>query len=179
MSNKLKVFLATVALLMTAVAVVYFYLTKSQSVDVSLDKGENYRIAGKYYEGKYGDRELEKVFGQMRTLLEEEAIRGELTVVYYGDPQTETGRIKNFIGILPETGSQIPDSLEVRTFSPENTITVRVHSHPSIMPRPNRIKEIMEEEAQTKGYELDSIFMEKYLGNEDIVVIRHLSKASD
>jgi hypothetical protein len=179
MSRKLKAFLAIVVLLITVAAVAYFYLTKSQSVEVSIQQGQKYRIAGKYYEGKYGDRALEKIFSQMRSLLEEEAIRGELTVLYYRDPETETGRIKNFIGILPESGSQIPASLEVRSFSPENTITVRVHSHPAVMPRPNTIKEIMEEEVLSKGYELDSIFMEKYLSNEDIVVIRHLSKAAN
>ncbi|MGB3183829.1 MAG: hypothetical protein WBB45_20720 [Cyclobacteriaceae bacterium] len=179
MSNRRKAFAGIVVLIVLAAAVGYFYLTKSQSVEVTVDPGKKYRIAGKYYEGFYGDRKLEDIFGEMRRLIENREIEGELAILYYGDPTDERGMVKNFIGILPEPGSEIPSSLEVRNFSPESTITVSIHSHPTVMPRPNKIRKMMEEEATKQGYALDSIFMEKYLGNEDIVVMRHLYKASD
>lgn len=168
-----------VLLVLIAGAAGYFYLTKSQSVNVRLEKGEKYRIAGKYYEGKYGDRQLEKIFGDMRTLLQQGDIAGELAVLYYGDPHNETGKVKNFIGILPEQGAKIPESLEVRTYTPDHTLTIAIHSHPLVMPRPTRVRSMMEDEAEQNGYELDSIFLEKYLGNEDIVVMRHLRKAGN
>ncbi|MFA0961684.1 hypothetical protein AB9P05_07745 [Roseivirga sp. BDSF3-8] len=177
MKKKVFVILGLVALLALAALAGYYYLTQSQSIELSVEPGEKYRIAGKYYEGRYGDRKLEMIFSEMRQLVQANNLKGDLAILYYGNPREERGSVKNFIGILPESGSDLPDSLEVRTFLPDYTITARIHSHPAIMPRPNHIREMMEEKAREMGYELDTIFIEKYLGNEDIVVMHHLSKA--
>lgn len=179
MSNKIKALIGIILLGIVGAGVAYFYLTQSQSVSLEVKKGEKYRIAGKYYEGKYGDRELEKVFMSIRGLKENESMPGDLAIVYYGDPLKEKGKVKNFVGIVISDTQEVPDTLEIRTFSPEYLITADIHSHPAVMPTPDDIRERMEEVATEKGYELDSIFMEKYLSNEDIVVVRHLSRAGN
>lgn len=167
--------LALLSFVLIVLLIIYYQLGGMKEVVVSKQAETNYRIAGQYLEGKYGDDKLKKAFLDSKKMIEEGEVKGVLSIVYYNDPEQEEGKVKNFIGIQLASVKHelsIPSNWEIREFGNVEVLRARIEAHPAVLPSPQSINNSLFKKAQEGNIKLSEIFIERFLSNRIIEVDR-------
>lgn len=151
-----------IALLLTAILIVYHQLGGFKEPEISFVNLHEYHIAGSYYEGKITSDKWKSLFIQIRDLEESDKFPGILTIVWYNEPEKEEGFARAFIGIQFKGDPEIPGGLEVRTLQMDGVVRATMKSHVTVMPNPQKIAREIKEWASIKQYPLQDILIEQY-----------------
>jgi predicted transcriptional regulator YdeE len=155
-------FFLLIALLLTAVLIVYQQLGGFKDPEISYLDIYEYHIAGIYYEGKITSGKWESLFFQTRDLIESNRLPGMLTIVWYNEPEREKGFARAFIGVKFDGVQDIPTGFEVRTIHMEGVIRATMDSHITVMPNPQKVTGKIKAWATERQYELQGILIEVY-----------------
>lgn len=164
----LKRVLIALVILFAIVAVIFYYkLGGSQPLEFKKASHPEFYIVGQYFEGKYHNPKIKKLFFDAKARAEREP-EAMLTIVNYGNDEKI---IRQFIGAGTLTPPvQVPDSLEVRTFPRHEVIFAEIASHNVVMPTPDEVLEKAQAFAKEYGYELDTISYETYISDRELKV---------
>ncbi|PTB90774.1 hypothetical protein C9994_16800, partial [Marivirga lumbricoides] len=86
--NKKFVILGLILLL---AVIIYYWLGGFKSIRKEIIKDTNITVLGFYYEGKIGSDSLQNLFEQARQLVLKEEYAKSIALVYYGEPNENTG----------------------------------------------------------------------------------------
>ncbi len=150
-----------IALVLTAVLIIYHQLGGFQHAEITYSKNELYQIAGFYYEGDIQEDAWETLFTATRKIIKERILTGTLTIVWYQEPD-DKGISKAFIGILYEGRPPIPEELEVRKIEMSGVVRATLRSHVMVMPGPQKVVSKIKAYAEKNNFELQAILIEKY-----------------
>jgi hypothetical protein len=167
--------LVILSALLLVLIIIYYRLGGFNEIEVDQVSFEHYHLAGQYIEGKYGDDSLRAAFLESKNLIESATIPGTLSILYYGEPEESTGKVKNFIGILVEdTTYRLPAGWGYRSLEAKKGLRARVNAHPIALPSPSTINKKLEEKAQEANEKLSEVFIERFISNRTIEVDRFL-----
>ncbi|MEX2336679.1 MAG: hypothetical protein WD555_05355 [Fulvivirga sp.] len=174
----LKRFFIALAVLLSIIAVIFYYkLGGSKPLTFKVTSHPTIHVMGAYFEGKYNDPQLEKLFFNARERAE--AIPGAaLTVVNYQNDQNHN-IIKQFIGSGTRIKPQhIPDQLELRTFARHNAISTTIAVHNAVMPTAETVSAEAKKIAKEEGYQIDSLSLEIYTSEWELKIIFPVKKGN-
>ncbi len=150
---------------------IYFILGGFKSIDKNLKENTETQILGVFYKGIIGSDSLQNLFMQARNIAETEANATSIAIVYYGDTNPETGAVNNFIGVTVEDKlSRKPEKWEYRVFKAEKSVKGCIEANVLAMPTPEDMLEELREYAKEKNMKADSVFIEYYLGPNNLCV---------
>lgn len=174
LTTKIKKYLYwTVSIVSCFVIVVSIYYSLGGFDEISVVKSGNniYNIAGKDYQGRIKNDSLNMIFLEMRDLVLNKRINGELCVINYRDADLTNGEAHQFIGILlGDEISEIPSGISVRAFKAETTFKVGLGMHPLVMPSAEKVEKKIALYAQKNGFELQNYSMEILYPDNSIMV---------
>ena len=146
-------------------------------MELSIEPAVFYQIYGKEYKGRNNSKELERIYQSTRELIETDFPNGILAIVndetQYND---EFNRVWYFVGIIldgQETG--FPEDYVTREFNSSKIIRASINSHNLVMPKPDKVRAMAKDLAESEGLKLSEFTVEKYLG-EGVIEIDFLIK---
>lgn len=150
---------------------IYYSLGGFNEITV-VESGNNiYNIAGKEYKGRIKNDSLNMVFSEMRELVLNKKINGELCVINYRDEELANGEVHQFIGILlGDEISEIPSGISVRAFQSETTFKAGLGMHPLVMPSAEKVEKKISNYAKEKGFQLQNYSMEILYSDNSVMV---------
>ena len=174
LSNNLKkYFYWIVSIISCFVIVMSIYYTLGGFEEIRVVKSSNnvYNVACKEFIGRIKNDSLSLIFSEMRNLVMNKKINGELCVINYRDQALESGVTHQFIGILlGDEISEIPSGISVREFKSETTFKAGLGMHPLVMPSAEKVEKKIYQFATENGYELESHSMEILYADNSILV---------
>lgn len=166
----LKRALIGLAVLLSIVAFIFYYkLGGNQPLEFKLVSHPEFYVVGEYFEGRYNDPKVEKLFFDAKARAE----RNEdytLTVINY--PAEQKGKIiKQFIGAgtlnKPDT---LLEDVEVKTIPRHQAVFTTINSHNFVMPTPEDVRSEALKFAESNNYNLDSLTYETYVSERELKV---------
>lgn len=149
---------------------VYYYLGGFNDLEVVKSNNNIYNVAGREFRGRITSDSLNTIFNEVRDLVLENKINGELCVINYRE-NLEKNEVHQFIGILlGDEISEIPSGLKVREIKAETSFKVGLGMHPLVMPNTGKVEEVIHEFAQQNGFSLESYTMEIIFSDNSILV---------
>lgn len=143
----------------------YYLLGGFQDIQISVEPGKSYRIAGKDYSGKNNSRELEKLFVEARQFVQ--ANKSSTTLVIVNDESkydAEENIVSYFIGaLLKNSDTSIKEDYSIKEYESGKVIRVLIDAHNLVMPKAEKIRRKALRLAQSEGLELSDLTIEKYL----------------
>ncbi|GAA5034627.1 hypothetical protein GCM10011506_29410 [Marivirga lumbricoides] len=167
--NKKFVILGLILLL---AVIIYYWLGGFKSIRKEIIKDTNITVLGFYYEGKIGSDSLQNLFEQARQLVLKEEYAKSIALVYYGEPNENTGEVKNFIGVQTDNTAikAKPYNWEYRKFKRNKSIMGCIEANVLAMPTPDDMVSELKSFALENEVALDSIFIEYYRGPNNVCV---------
>lgn len=172
----LKRFLIGLGTLLVIVAVIFYY-KMGGSQDLKFKKAilPAFYVVGNYFEGRYNDPEIKKLFFNAKERAEQEA-SAALTVINYGTNEDGT-LVRQFIGSGSlQKPEHIPDHLELRSLPRHEAIFTEIVAHNVVMPTPEEVLEEAKLFAWEKDYKLDTLSYETYISDRELKVTFLLKK---
>ncbi len=152
----------SIGLLLTAILIAYHQLGGFKEPEITLVEVRQYRVLGSYYEGRLSNVRWEDLFVTTRDLLGEGKVKGDLTIIWYNEPEEEQGFAKAFIGIrVDDTGFADPQ-LELREIKMNGLIRAELEAHNLVMPRPQKVIQAIRKYAREQHISLQDIVIERY-----------------
>jgi len=141
-------------------------ITKSKETDLLI------HIAGTEYIGKVGSDSLQLLFMQAKNLVESEETATAIAIAYFGEADTKTGQVHNFIGIAvgEEPIYDMPKGWEIKTFKRPVSVRGCIEASVLAMPTPDDMLQELKEYSKEQQIEVDSIFIELYPGPNQLCV---------
>lgn len=150
---------------------IYYYLGGFNEISVVKSGNNIYNIAGKDYQGRIKNDSLNMIFLEMRDLVSNKRINGELCVINYRDKDLANGEAHQFIGILlGDEISEIPSGIKVREFRSETTFKVGLGMHPLVRPSAEKVEKKISLYADDNGFALENYSMEILYSDNSILV---------
>ncbi|ELR70706.1 hypothetical protein C900_03479 [Fulvivirga imtechensis AK7] len=163
-----RILIALLILLAIVTFIFYYKLGGSQPLEFKKASHPEFYVTGQYFEGKYHDPKIEKLFFDAKARTEKEQ-GATLTIVNYGIHGDKI--IRQFIGTGTLTPpGQLPAPLEVRKFPRHEVIFTEIASHNVVMPTPGEVLKKARVFAEEYGYELDTISYESYISDRELKV---------
>lgn len=152
--------------------IVYAFLGGFKEVEKSVEEDVLVHIAGTEYKGKVGSDSLGMLFMQAKGLVESEATATAIAIVYYGEADTKTGAVHNFIGVAigDEMIYEMPDGWEIKTFERSTAVKGCIEANVLAMPTPDDMLQELKMFAIDKSLAVDSMFIELYPGPNQLCV---------
>ncbi|MGM0582347.1 MAG: hypothetical protein ACQETL_16835 [Bacteroidota bacterium] len=152
--------------------IVYALLGGFKEVEKSIDEDVLVHIAGTEYQGKIGSDSLEMLFMQAKDLVESEATATAIAIAYYGEADTKTGAVHNFIGVAigDEMIYEMPADWEIKTFERSTSVKGCIEANVLAMPTPDDMLQELKMYAVDKNVAVDSMFIELYPGPNQLCV---------
>ena len=129
----------TVGFLTVIFLIAYYLLGGFSPVTLELVQVNNYKLAGRYFEGSYRSDTIRIYFNEMKTLLQQGQLDGYPVIIYDQEPDGVRGLSKSFVGIELSDSLALPVNLEKREMRATQVIRVSKNAHISVMPGPNSI----------------------------------------
>lgn len=152
--------------------IIYAFLGGFKTVEKSIEEDVLVHIAGTEYIGKVGSDSLQMLFMQARNLVESEATASSIAIVYYGEADSKTAAVHNFIGV--EVGDEpiykMPNDWEIRTFKRPTSVKGCIEANVLAMPTPDDMLQDLKLYAKEKKMAADSLFIEFYPGPNQLCV---------
>lgn len=152
--------------------VIYAVLGGFKEVEKSIENDFLVHIAGTEYKGKVGSDSLQALFMQAKDLVESEATAISITIAYFGEADTKTGAVHNFIGVEleDEPNFKMPKDWEIRTFKRSKSVKGYIEANVLAMPTPDDMLQDLKLFAKEQNIAVDSVFIEFYLGPNQLCV---------
>lgn len=143
-----------------------------REVEKSIEEDMLVHIAGTEYIGKVGSDSLGMLFMQAKDLVESEATATAIAIVYYGEADTKTGAVHNFIGVAigDEMIYDMPKGWEIKTFERSASVKGCIEANVLAMPTPDDMLQELKMYAIDKNMAVDSMFIELYPGPNQLCV---------
>jgi hypothetical protein len=150
----------------------YAFLGGFKSIEKSVENKPLIHIAGTEYKGKIGSDSLQILFMQSKDLVESEETATSIAIVYYGEADSKSGAVHNFVGVVvgDKPVYQMPANWEIKTFKKNNSVKGCIEANVLAMPTPEDMLEELKSFAKEKNLETDSIFIEYYPGPNQLCV---------
>ena len=150
---------------------VYYSLGGFNDISVVTSGNNIYNVAGKEYKGRITNDSLNTIFSEMKEMVIQKTIHGELCVINYRDGTLEEKEVHQFIGVLlGDEISEIPGGIEVRKFESVLTYMVGLGMHPLVMPNSQKIEKLIREQASKDGNVLYDYSMEILFPDNSVMV---------
>jgi hypothetical protein len=152
--------------------IAYALLGGFKEVDKSLEEDVVVHIAGLEYQGEIGSDSLQTLFMQAKELVESEATATAIAIAYYGEADTKTGAVHNFIGVAigDEMIYEMPTGWEIKTFTRSTSVKGCIEANVLAMPTPDDMLQELKMYAIEKEVAVDSMFIEFYPGPNQLCV---------
>ncbi|HET8861150.1 hypothetical protein [Marivirga sp.] len=152
--------------------VAYSILGGFKNIEKSIEKDVMIHIAGTEYKGKIGSDSLQMLFMQAKNLVESEETASSIAIAYYGEADTKTGIVHNFIGVVvgDEPIYNMPKDWEIKTFTKTNSVKGCIEANVIAMPTPEDMLQDLKLYAEEKSLAVDSMFIEFYPGPNELCV---------
>lgn len=123
----------------------------------------SYIIIGKEYRGAGNSSELEELFNESRTLIEEKIPNGVLVIVSYEHPDQARHIIHYFIGVLlDEIPDNLPNGFDILEINAPGTVSALIEASSLVMPTSTTVRKGAKEYL-TADESLNNFSIEKYL----------------
>ncbi|WP_375580050.1 hypothetical protein ABWH96_03000 [Marivirga tractuosa] len=168
----MKKVLLVIVLLIIISLISYAFLGGFKSIEKTVEDNPVIRIAGTEYAGKVGSDSLQMLFMESKDLVESEETATSIAIVYYGEADSKSGAVQNFIGVVigDEPIYQIPDNWEIKTFKKNKSVKGCIEANVLAMPTPEDMLEELKLYAEEQSLATDSIFIEYYPGPNQLCV---------
>ena len=152
--------------------VIYAYLGGFKSIEKSKEDNMLVHIAGIEYEGKIGSDSLNQLFMQSKALVESEDAADAIAIAYYGEADSKTGQVRNFIGVAinEEPIYEMPKNWQIKTFKRKTSIKGCIEANVLAMPTPDDMLQELKVYAEQNSIPVDSMFIEFYPGPNQLCV---------
>lgn len=167
-----KVILGTsLIFVVLVVLVIYSRLGGLDEVAFETIGKTEYVLYGQAFEGRYSENKLEKLFFETKEVLERDFPEQSLVVISYPHEDARDGQVKQFVGI-PVDGAalNLPSSWERREISFDKGIRAIITAHNLAMPKPEKVRAVVEEQAADQGWRLADYSLEIYHSERQMVV---------
>lgn len=152
----------------------YYYLGGFTGRTLEVVEVSDYQLMGKRYQGRLDSPALEDIFYEVRSQAESGAPAGTMAIVVLKEPETGKDSVDQFVGILldgPLEAANLPEGWEMFVIEADRAVRNTIRSHNLVMPKPNVIRDEIEEYAQAQQLPLRTdITIEKYLGERHLEV---------
>lgn len=152
----------------------YLYFGGFEDPELQVVEVNDYHFAGKPYKGTLNNKELENIFYEVRQQYEKGAPAGTFSIVVLKEPQTQKDTVEQFIGIIlqePLNNASLPAGWENFKVEADQAVRSTIRSHNLVMPKPQAIKEEIQNFAQAQNLQLNNgITIEKYLGERHLEI---------
>jgi effector-binding domain-containing protein len=149
----------------------YYYLGGFKDTQLSLVETDSYVVAGYEYIGLYKEEALQDLFFQVSDLVDSGKLAGTVTVVNYQFQDLKRDSVHQLIGVqLSELPSAMPEGMSVDTIPASCAVRAIIQAHPLVMPHPEETQQRIIDFAQDQSLELNSMVLERYIGQEKIWV---------
>lgn len=150
----------------------YYFLGGFNERELELAAVNSYHLVGREYRGTLGNQELEQIFFEVQEKAQQGVPAGTFAVVVFREPRDERDTLHQFVGILlDDPAAPAPEGWESYKLEAEQVVRNTIRSHNLVMPKPNAIREELEEFAEKQNVPLQpGITIEKYLGERHLQV---------
>lgn len=151
----------------------YYYLGGFKGRTLDVVEVSDYQLMGKRYYGRLDSPALEDIFYEVRSQAQSGSPSGTLVIVVFREPESEKDSVDQFIGILLDqpAESRLPEGWESLTIEASRAVRNTIRSHNLVMPKPNVIRDEIEEYAQSRQLPLrKDVTIEKYLGERHLEI---------
>lgn len=150
----------------------YNHLGGFNELQIRTLDGVSYKIAGKFYSGRYKDRQIEEDFNEIKAKVEQNELDGIFAIITYKEPSQHEGEIELFTGvILNDMPQELPENYEIREITASKAVEASLEAHPAVFPTAENVRVQMQEYAVEQGLELQEITIDKYLGEGHLGVV--------
>lgn len=152
--------------------IIYVLLGGFKEVQKSTENDMLVHIAGTEYIGTVGSDSLQFLFMQSKNLVESEETASSIAIAYYGEADTKTGSVHNFIGVVvgDDPIYKMPEGWEIKTFKRSNSVKGCIEANVLAMPTPDDLLQELKLYAGEKNLSVDSVFIEFYPGPNQLCV---------
>ncbi|WKK78892.2 hypothetical protein [Marivirga arenosa] len=152
--------------------IVYAVLGGFKTVEISVNEKPQVHIAGTFFSGKIGSDTLQSLFMQSKKLVETEETASSIAIVYFGEADTKSGKVENFIGVVvgDDPIHKMPENWEIKSFSSKQSIKGCIEANVLAMPTPDDMLEDLRSHASERNIQTDSVFIEYYPGPNQLCV---------
>ena len=157
------------AVLLLLLLAAYTYMGGFKPLKVERVAVNDYHLMGRSFAGSYRSDTIRMYFEEMRSLLDEAGRSDPIVIIYDQEPQGNKGIIKNFIGVFATDKVYNATNLQIRQVIADSAIRVSKQCHPSLMPNPNKIDRLINDQGGTNS-EIPNI--ELYYPNNRLVIER-------
>lgn len=151
----------------------YYYLGGFKGRTLDVVEVDDYQLTGKRYYGRLDSPALEDIFYEVRSQAQSGRLEGTLVIVVFKEPENEKDSVDQFIGILLDQPAEsgLPEGWESFTIEANRAVRNTIRSHNLVMPKPNVIRDEIEEYAQEQQLPLrKDVTIEKYLGERHLEI---------
>lgn len=143
-----------------------------KEVDVQLVQVDNFRIYGKSFSGRYDSEELTQLVEQVRGIVLDGTLKGDLVIVnYMNERQEKRGDVEQFVGVLTSDEEQRIElsGFESRVIITSQAMEAQIDIAKLIMPSPEKVKNKANELADELGLSLMKLSIEQYADKKLII----------
>lgn len=166
-----KIILVIIFIFIAGLILTYF--TRGGMIKPVITKVETqpFTMIATTYRGMGKDKALRNIIRQTHEYLEKGQLKGYLTIVYQGNPDTRRDSINILIGVITaDTNNvQLPVNYRFKHIPTMRTVRAELKAHVSVAPNPEKVNEMLVGFARKSGLELDTIYIEKYFSEEHII----------
>lgn len=150
---------------------IYYFLGGFEKVTIEEAGPESFRIAGRYFHGKYDDRSVRQNFMDAKALITSGAVEGDLCVVAFKSDTLQDEYISQFIGVILRTASvAVPEKFEERLFDSDHTARAILQMHPMARPNPEELQEDLSAFMIGKSWKAPQTFVEVYKPDNSMII---------
>ncbi len=170
-TKKYTYWLASFMALFVILLAAYYHLGGFQKIQTAISKNNKYSLAGKEVHGKPTSKEERSLFGEMKGLIANGALKGTLSIVNYKDGPLGGDGGRRFVGILLEDDiSMVPSGFSVLEIESETTFQAALIMHPLVMPNTQKVEAMLKLLADKRGVQLRDYTLEKLYGDNSVIV---------
>lgn len=150
---------------------IYSLLGGFDEVQIASSPNNSYSIAGKLVAGERMHSVEGKTFREVREMLQEGKLKGDLCLIDYRDDTLAEGAIKRFIGVvLNNEVSGIPSGFQVIEIHAPKSYKAALSMHPLVMPNSEKIEKALRKYALAQGDSLQNLSLEIYYPDNSVLV---------
>ncbi|UXP33816.1 hypothetical protein N6H18_07625 [Reichenbachiella agarivorans] len=150
---------------------IYFFMGGFDPLVTARSTNNVYSIAGKFVHGHRMHQVESKLFVEIRDLIQNGKLNGDLCLIDYRPDTLEDGEINRFIGILlGDDVSAIPAGFKVIELQSHATYKAALSMHPLVMPNSQKVETALRKHAATYGDSLQNFSMEIFYPDNSILV---------
>ncbi len=159
-----------IGIFLVGLLIAFYQLGGFRPVVMELIPVYDYQLAGRYFNGSFRSDSIRIYFNQMSQLVQQNKLKGQPVIIYDQEPDGSRGLSKSFIGVLLRNEQGIPPDLEKREIFASNAIRLSKDAHISVMPKPHKIAERINDFCEQHNAQSFGPSIEIYYPNNRLVI---------